>query len=74
MPPTPDAYWRTIGLAAPARRALISAHITTLHDLTTWRAVDLAMLHGMGPHAMMRLRHALADARLRFADERTTPP
>jgi hypothetical protein len=70
MNTTPDAYWQSIGLAAPARRALIGAGITALHDVAQWRAVDLAQLHGIGLHAMTRLRQALADAQLAFADER----
>jgi hypothetical protein len=66
---TPDAYWQSLGLAAPARRALISAGIMTIHNATDWRAVDLAQLHGIGNHAMTRLRQALANAQLSFADE-----
>ena len=69
MTSTSDAYWRTIGLSAPARRAIIAAGITQLHDLTHWRADDLAQLHGIGAHAMTRLRGALADRHLSFADE-----
>lgn len=41
----------------------------TIHDVAVWRAVDLAQLHGIGAHAMTRLRQALADAQLTFADE-----
>jgi len=73
MTSTPDAYWRTFGLAAPARRALIAAGITQLHDLAHWRSVDLAQLHGIGAHAMSRLRSALADRHLSFADENMPP-
>lgn len=73
MNPTPDTYWRTLGLAAPARRALVGAGITQLQDLTHWRAVDLAQLHGIGDHAMTRLRHALADTHASFADENMPP-
>ncbi|MFZ9857243.1 MAG: DNA-binding protein [Roseiflexaceae bacterium] len=72
MNSTPDAYWQAIGLAAPARRALIGAGIMTIHDVATWHAVDLAQLHGIGVHAMIRLRQALADAQLSFADEPRT--
>jgi hypothetical protein len=70
---TPDAYWRAYGLAAPARRALSAAGITHLHDLAHCRAADLAQLHGIGAHAMTRLRGALADRHLSFADENSPP-
>ncbi|MFN5058341.1 MAG: DNA-binding protein [Chloroflexota bacterium] len=70
MNTTPDAYWQSIGLAAPARRALIGAGITSLHDVAQWRAVDLAQLHGIGTHALSHLRRALTDVQLTFADER----
>lgn len=73
MTSTPDDYWHTYGLAAPARRALIAAGITDLHALAHWRAVDLAQLHGIGAHAMTRLRGALADRHLSFADENLPP-
>jgi hypothetical protein len=69
MNSTLDCAWQELGLAAPARRALISADITSLPDLTAWRVADLAQLHGIGTHAMIRLRQALADAQLAFAAE-----
>lgn len=69
----PDADWHTLGLSAPARRALVAAGITNLHDLARWRAADLAQLHGIGTHAMTRLRSALAEHHLSFADENMTP-
>lgn len=74
MTNTADTYWRTLGLAAPARRAIIAAGITHLADLTAWRASDLAQLHGIGAHAMQQLRGALATVHLSFADESMPPP
>lgn len=74
MTSTADAYWHTLGLAAPARRAIIAAGITHLDDLTAWRADDLAQLHGIGAHAMRQLRGALAAVQLSFADESVPPP
>jgi hypothetical protein len=47
-----DGQWREIGLAAPARRALIDEGFYQLSDL---RKVSLAVvkdLHGMGPNAI----------------------
>lgn len=38
-------------MAAPARRALATASITTLADLTRCTEQEVAALHGMGPKA-----------------------
>lgn len=48
------------GLAAPALRALASAEITNLDQLTDIREEELQELHGMGPKAINTLRQALA--------------
>jgi len=50
-----DELWRELGLAAPARRALLAADITTLEDLKGKTRSEVAALHGMGPHALERL-------------------
>lgn len=54
-------------LAAPARRALAGAGITSLEDLSAYLEADIAALHGMGPNALATLREALAGAGLQFA-------
>ena len=54
-----DGAWRAIGLAAPARRALVDAGLTELTQLSKWARVDLAALHGMGPNALMKIDDAL---------------
>ena len=54
------------GVARPALRALLSAGITHLHQLSHLREADLAELHGMGPKALEMLRDALRSAGLRF--------
>ena len=56
-------------LAAPARRALAAAGYSRLEQLTRVREADLKKLHGIGPNALDRLRHALAASGLSFADE-----
>ncbi|SDJ85762.1 hypothetical protein SAMN05421823_101271 [Catalinimonas alkaloidigena] len=53
-------------LAAPARRALEGAGITTLAQLAEWREADVLALHGMGPGSLPKLRHALAAVGLAF--------
>jgi uncharacterized protein YdhG (YjbR/CyaY superfamily) len=52
----PDALWRSYGLAAPARRALIEAAILTIQDLKGAKAQDLEALHGIGPKALRTLQ------------------
>ncbi|MFM1786194.1 MAG: hypothetical protein RL228_144 [Actinomycetota bacterium] len=51
-----DQLWKDLGLAAPARRALINAGIKTLLDLKKWNKDDLAELHGIGPNALVILK------------------
>lgn len=69
MSTPPDTYWQGVGLAAPARRALIGAGITDVHMLARWNAHDVAQLHGIGAHAMRTLRRILATAHMSFRDE-----
>lgn len=54
------------GLSAPARRALASAGIASLKDVTRFSEADLLRLHGIGPSAMPILRAALKKAKLSF--------
>ena len=53
-------------LAAPARRALESAGITTLAQLALRSEAEILALHGMGPSSLPKLRAALAAAGLSF--------
>lgn len=69
MSTPPDTHWQGVGLAAPARRALIGAGIVDIHMLARWKAHDVAQLHGIGAHAMRTLRRLLAAAHLSFSDE-----
>ena len=56
-----DHNWRNLGIAAPARRALIDANLLKLKDLQKIRLSDLAQLHGMGPKAIEILVRAGAS-------------
>jgi predicted RecB family nuclease len=49
-------------LAAPARRALEGAGLTTLAKLAARTESQVAALHGMGPNALARLRASLKKA------------
>lgn len=53
-------------LAAPAKRALAEASITSLDQLQTKLEAEILALHGMGPNAMKILRQAMADADVQF--------
>ncbi|MGD8404667.1 MAG: hypothetical protein PVJ21_13470 [Anaerolineales bacterium] len=53
-------------LASPARRALQSAGITNLKQLTEATEEELLQLHGMGPNALGTLREALEADGLSF--------
>ena len=54
-----DEEWRKIGLASPARRALVNAGFTTMEQLKNKDRGRIAKLHGMGPNALLKLEAAL---------------
>ena len=58
---------RSIG--APATRALRQAGVTTLEQVASCPAEQLAAMHGVGPIAISRLREALAEQGTTFAAE-----
>ena len=47
-----DQAWVELGLASPARRALVNAKLLKLSDLKKITRADLAACHGMGPSAI----------------------
>ena len=56
-----DGEWRAIGLAAPARRALVDAGLLTLKQLRGKSRGELSALHGMGPKALTILDSSLGE-------------
>jgi hypothetical protein len=56
-------------VAAPARRALEAAGLTTLKKLAAAQESEVAELHGMGPNALAVLRSELEDSGLAFKRE-----
>jgi hypothetical protein len=62
-----DAVWKQLGLAAPARRALVRAGLVELGDLGSITEEAVRGLHGMGPSALKLLQVAMAKKKLRFA-------
>ena len=63
---TLDGVWRGLGLAAPARRALVDAGLTELAQLCKWTRAELASLHGVGPNALRTIDVALMSKGLFF--------
>ncbi len=57
-------------LGAPAERALAGAGIQRLEQLTKFTEAEIKLLHGVGPNALGKLRQALAENGLSFADEK----
>ena len=61
-----DQAWVEIGLAAPARRALIDDGLFNLSDLRKTSLAAVKMLHGMGPNAIRILINEMKKADLSF--------
>jgi DNA repair protein RadC len=61
-----DSEWRKIGLAAPARRALVDAKLYKVSDLRKIRLEELTALHGMGKSAIARIKQIMEAKGIRF--------
>jgi DNA repair protein RadC len=61
-----DGEWRKIGLAAPARRALVDAKLYKVSDLRKVRLEELTALHGMGKSAIARIKQIMEAKGIRF--------
>lgn len=66
-----QAIWPK-GVSQPAQRALATAGIENLAQLTAISEAELLKLHGMGPKAIRHLRQALAEQGLTFAPDATS--
>ena len=53
-------------LSAPAKRALETAGIDTLENLSKWTESNLLKLHGIGPSSIPKLKFAIEEAKLEF--------
>ena len=53
-----DGVWKELGLAAPARRALVDNKILNLADFKKFTLEQVADFHGMGPNALSLLKKA----------------
>ena len=61
-----DVEWRQIGLAAPARRALVDAKLLKVSDLRKISADELENLHGMGKSAIARIKVIMNGKKIKF--------
>lgn len=61
-----DGAWREIGLAAPARRALIDEGLYKVSDLRKYALDEIKELHGMGPNALRIIVSEMKKRDLRF--------
>jgi hypothetical protein len=61
-----DGAWREIGLATPARQALIDDGLFELTDLRKVSLAAVKELHGMGPNAIRILTTEMKKADLSF--------
>ena len=57
-------------LSQPAQRALAGAGIQNLKQLTKFSEAEIKQLHGIGPNALEKLRAALAEEGLSFAEKK----
>ena len=61
-----DVEWREIGLAAPARRALVDAKLYKVSDLRKITVDELEGLHGMGKSAVARIKVIMNAKKIKF--------
>jgi hypothetical protein len=61
-----DVTWREIGLAAPARRALVDAGLFEIADLRKESLAAIKELHGMGPNAIRILVAEMKKSDIQF--------
>lgn len=61
-----DSEWRKIGLAAPARQALVDAKLYKVSDLRRVSLQELQGLHGMGKSAVARIKVIMEAKGLSF--------
>ena len=61
-----DGVWVELGLAAPARRALIDEGLYKVSDLRKYSLDAIKDLHGMGPNAIRILISAMKKSDITF--------
>ena len=61
-----DGEWKRIGLAAPARRALINGKLIKITDLKKISEKNLMALHGMGPSSLPIIKREMKKFKIKF--------
>ena len=61
-----DEEWGEIGLAAPARKALIDAKLYKVSDLRKISLEELTNMYGMGKSAIARLKVVMDGKKITF--------
>jgi CO dehydrogenase nickel-insertion accessory protein CooC1 len=61
-----DGYWKELGLASPARRALVNNKVLKATDLKKFTEDQVKEFHGMGPTAMKLIKADLRRKKLKF--------
>ncbi len=61
-----DGYWKSLGIAAPARRGLIDNKIFKLTDLKKWHESDFLAIHAMGPSAAKMIKKEMRKEKISF--------
>lgn len=61
-----DGYWKSLGIAAPARRGLVDNKIFKLSDVKRWRESDFLKIHAMGPKAAAIIKKEMQSKKIHF--------
>jgi uncharacterized protein YdhG (YjbR/CyaY superfamily) len=61
-----DGYWKSLGIAAPARRGLVDNKILKLSDVKRWRESDFLKIHAMGPKAAAIIKKEMQSKKIHF--------
>jgi uncharacterized protein YdhG (YjbR/CyaY superfamily) len=61
-----DDYWKSIGIAAPARRGLVDARLRKLSDLRKITEGEFLEIHGIGPGARKIIKSQMRRSRISF--------
>ena len=61
-----DQFWKSIGLAAPARRGLVDNRLYKLEDLSSLTERELKEIHAIGPTALKLIKRKMQRENLRF--------
>lgn len=61
-----DGYWKSLGIAAPARRGLVDNNVLKLSDLKKWAESDFMKIHAMGPKASAIVKREMRRKKISF--------